>query len=138
MHDALGQGRLNFLKRRFFNYKAGPTESIDEVASNLARLQMTIKNIKATESPTNLNVALTLINSMKKDAYNMVKFHLKDMKDLTLNHIKKRLKLVKQKIKDESISQKIANRARSPPKGKKTKKCFHCKRKGHLKTRCFK
>ena len=138
VHGALGQGRLNFLKRRFFNYKAGPTESIDEVASNLARLQMTIRDIKATESPINLDVALTVINSVEGNAYNMVKFHLEDMEDLTLNHIKERFKLVEQKIKDEFISQEIANRAESPSKGKKTRECFHCKRKGHLKTRCFK
>ena len=58
-------------KTRFFNYKADPTESIDEVCSNPARMQMMIRDIKKTESPTDLDVALilTLINSIEGEAY---------------------------------------------------------------------
>lgn len=44
VHGALGPGRLNFLKREFFNYKAGATESIGDVCSSLSRLQMTIQD----------------------------------------------------------------------------------------------
>ena len=94
MHDAFDQKRLNFLKKKFFNYKT-ETESIDEIASNLTRLQMIIRNIKKTKASTNLNVALTLINAVNDKAYALVKFHLKNMKNLTLIHIKKRLKIVK-------------------------------------------
>lgn len=138
VHEALGQERLNFLKRRFFNYKAGPDESIDEIASNLSRLQMTIRDIKRTESPTDLDVALTLINAVERNAYTIAKYHLEKMKNLTLSHTKKRLKLVKQRIKDDLISEEIANRTGQHPKRKGTRDCYHCKKKGHLKTQCFK
>ena len=76
VHGALGQGRLNFLKRRFFNYKTGPTESIDDVCSNLSRLQMTIKDIKEKEAPTDLDVALTLTNWVNDEASTLAKYHL--------------------------------------------------------------
>ncbi len=36
------QGRLNFLKKKLFSYKAGAIESIDEILSELSRLQIII------------------------------------------------------------------------------------------------
>ena len=101
---------LNFLKKRFFKYKAGPIESIDQTCSNLVWLQMAIKNIKETESPTDLDLALSLLNSVEGEAYNMVKYHLEDMENLTLAYTKERLKLVEQKIKDNAASERLANR----------------------------
>ena len=77
MHDALKQSRLNFLKRKVFNYKAGPSESIDDVSSNLVRLQMTIRNIKSSEAPTDLDVAFTLINSVDDEAYTLARYPLR-------------------------------------------------------------
>ena len=68
VHGALGQGRLNFLKRQFFNYRAGATESIDEISSKLSRLQLIIRDIKESEAPTDLDVALTLVNSVDNEA----------------------------------------------------------------------
>lgn len=76
VHGALGQGRLKFFqrrKRRFFNYQAGSDESIDNVSSNLTRWQMTIRDFKRSKVPTDLDVALTLINSIEEDAYNLAK-----------------------------------------------------------------
>ena len=141
VHETFDQGRLNFLKRRFFNYKAGANEIINEMASNLSRLQMTIRDIKGTETSTDLDVALTLINSVKGEAYIMVKYHLEEMENLILTHTKERLKLVKQRIKDDLISDELVNRAKDTSKGKnfkETRECYYCKKKGHLKTKCFK
>ena len=66
-----------------------------------------------------LDVALTLINSVDNDAYTMARYHLKDMREFTLSQIKERLKLVEQKIKDKTTqSGKTANRAGGKRKGK--------------------
>lgn len=137
VHGALGQGRLNFLKRKFFNLKAGPTDSIDDVASELSRLQLKIRGIKATEAPTDLDVALTLINSVDDEAYALMKFHLDDMENLTLAHTKERLKSVEQRIRDDSTNDEKANKSGTTPR-KEDRECFFCKRKGHLKRKCFK
>lgn len=102
VHEALGQGRLNFLKRQFFNYRAGAAESIYDISSKLSRLQLIIRDIKESEAPTDLDAALTLINSVDNEAYTMAKYHLEEMQDSTLSHTKERLKLVEQKIKDET------------------------------------
>ena len=87
MHDAFDQRRLNFLKKKFFNYKA-ETESIDEITNNLTKLQMIIRNIKETKTSMNLNVVLILINAVNDKAYALIKFHLENMKNLILIHIK--------------------------------------------------
>ena len=106
-----GALRLNFLKNRFFRYKAtGPMESIDQTCSNLVGLQMAIKSIRETESPTDLDVALSLLNSVQGEAYNLAKYHLEDMENLTLAYALERLKLVEQKIKNNSGSEKLAYR----------------------------
>ena len=113
MHDVLKQNRLNFLKRKFFNYKIESSESIDDVNSNLVRLQMIIRDIKSTETLIDLNVVLILINSVDDEAYILAKYHFEKMKKLTFAHTKERLKLVKQRIKDDQNIEKTANKTES-------------------------
>ncbi|MCJ1268574.1 hypothetical protein MMC22_008462 [Lobaria immixta] len=118
-------GRLNFLKRKFFNYGAGAAESIDDISSELSRLQIIIRDIKETKASTDLDVALTLINSVDNEAYMMAKHHLEDMRELILAHTKERLKLVEQKIRDEMTPKEdTANKAFTKGKDKRT--CFFC------------
>ena len=131
MHDALNQSRLNFLKKKFFNYKTKSNESIDDVNSELFRMQMIIKNIKSFEISTDLNIIFTLINFINHETYTMIKYHFEDMENLTLVHIKKRLKLVKQRIKNETVNES-ANKA-GPNRQKKDRKCFFCDKKKHMK-----
>ena len=143
MHDAFDQKKLDFFKKKFFNYKTETTKSIDDMCSNLSRLQMIIRDIKLTKTSIDLNIALILINSIDNKTYIMVKYHLKDMKNLTLIHIKKRLKLIKQKIKNDSITDdvanksKISNRKRSK-KQKNKRECYFCNKRKHYKLKCFK
>lgn len=119
IHGARGQGRLNFLGRKFFNYKAGAAELIDDILSERSRLQIIIRDIKETEAPINLDVALTLINSIDNKAYTMAKYHLEDMREFTLAHTKGRLKTVEQKIKDETVqNEDTANKVSAKSKGK--------------------
>ena len=142
MHDAFDQKKFNFLKKKFFNYKTKTTKSIDDVCSNLSRLQMTIRDIRSTKTSIDLNIALILINSIDNETYIMIKYHLKDMKNLTLIHIKKRLKLMKQKIKNDSIiddvaNKKINNEKRSKKQNNK-RECYFCNKRKHYKLKCFK
>ena len=143
VHDAFDQKKFNFFKKKFFNYKTKATKSIDDVCSNLSRLQMIIRDIRSNETSIDLNIALILINSIDNETYIMIKYHLKDMKNLTLIHIKKRLKLIKQKIKNDSIiddvtnKSKISNKKRSK-KQKNKRECYFCNKRRHYKLKCFK
>ncbi len=82
------------MKRKFFNYKAGATESIDNVWSKLSQLQIIIRGIKETGTPIDLDVTLTSINLVDHEEYTMAKYHLEDMRELTLVYSKEGLKLV--------------------------------------------
>ena len=143
MHDAFDQKKFNFFKKKFFNYKTETTKSIDDVCSNLFRLQMIIRDIRSTKTSIDLNIAFILINSIDNKTYIMIKYHLEDMKNLTLIHIKKRLKLIKQKIKNDSITDdvtnksKISNKKRSK-KQKNKRECYFCNKRKHYKLKCFK
>ena len=143
MHDAFNQKKFNFFKKKFFNYKTKITKSIDDVYNNLFRLQMIIRDIKSNETSIDLNIAFILINSIDNETYIMIKYYLKNMKNLTLIHIKKRLKLIKQKIKNDSIindvtnKSKISNKKRSK-KQKNKRECYFCNKQKHYKLKCFK
>ena len=143
MHDAFDQKKFNFFKKKFFNYKTKTTKLIDDVCSNLSRLQMIIRDIRLTKTSTDLNIALTLINSIDNETYIMIKYHLKNMKNLTLIHIKKRLKLIKQKIKNDSITDDVANKSKisnkkRSKKQKNKRECYFCNKRKHYKLKCFK
>ena len=88
MHDAFDQKRFNFCKKKIFNYKT-ETETIDEIASNLIKLQIIMRNMKKTKASINLNVAFILINAVNDEAYALAKFYLKNMKNLTLCYVRK-------------------------------------------------
>ena len=115
MHDAFDQKRFNFLKKKFFNYKT-ETESIDEITNNLIKLQMIIRNIKKTKTSTNLNIVFILINAVNDKTYALIKFYLKNMKNLILIHIKKQLKIVKQQIKNDQKTDRIINKTKTKKK----------------------
>ena len=142
MHDAFNQKKFNFFKKKFFNYKTKTTKSIDDVCSNLFRLQMIIRDIKLTKISIDLNIAFILINSIDNEIYIMIKYHLKNMKNLTLIHIKKRLKLIKQKIKNDSITHDIANKKINNKKRSKRqndkREYYYCNKRKHFKLKCFK
>ena len=143
MHDAFDQKKFNFFKKKFFNYKTETTKSINDVRNNLFRLQITIRDIKSDETSIDLNIALILINSIDNETYIMIKYYLKNMKNLTLIHIKKRLKLIKQKIKNDSITDDVANKSKisnkkRSKKQKNKRECYFCNKRKHYKLKCFK
>ena len=68
-----------------------------------------------------LDMALTLINSVDNNAYTMAKYRLEDMRKFTFSCTKKCLKLVKQRIKNESTQGgETANKTGGKRKDKKT------------------
>ena len=96
---------------------------------------MIIQNIKKTKTSTNLNVVFTLINVVDDKAYALIKFYLKNIKNLILIHIKKRLKIVKQRIKNNQRTDKIINKTKT--KEKNNQECYYCKKK-HITFKYFK
>lgn len=134
---AKGQGRLNYLKQKFFKYKIGIIESIDKFFSKLAQFQLIIQDIKESKEPINLDMILTMINSMNIKFYTMAKYNLEDMHKPTLATTKKRLKLVKQKIKDKTNTEtESGNKIFAKRKNKLL--YFHYDKPRHIKIKCFK
>lgn len=135
VHDPRKPGRLNFLLTKFCLYKAGSTETIDEVASELARLQTVIRDIDPREAPTDLAIALKMFNAINGDEYSFAKAMLEDVDNLTLELVRSRFKSVEQRLKYESSRQGAT--ANKTSKGQDGRKCFYCKKPGHVKIRCY-
>ncbi|MCJ1469940.1 hypothetical protein MMC07_008584 [Pseudocyphellaria aurata] len=100
VHSTYSQGQLYFLKTKFFLYKAGASESIEDIKSELCRIWEMIRNKRVIEVPTKFDVAWALVNAVDNKAYNLVKYHLEEMKDLTLAYTVERIKAVEMKLKD--------------------------------------
>ena len=135
--------KFNFFKKKFFNYKTETTKWINDVCSILFWLQMIIRDIRSNETLIDLNIAFILINSIDNETYIIIKYHLKNMKNLTLIHIKKRLKLIKQKIKNDSITDDVANKSKISnkkrlKKSKNKREYYFCNKRKHYKLKCFK
>lgn len=56
VHGTYSQGRLYFLKTKFFLHKAGAAESVDDVKTELCKIRKMIRNVRATEVPTEFDV----------------------------------------------------------------------------------
>lgn len=82
---------LIWLKRILIKYKATPGSSVEEIAGELTALQMSISAIKASEAPSDLDLALRLMDSVKGKEYAEVKLLLEEMPDLTFKYARLRL-----------------------------------------------
>ena len=108
-------------------------QPIDEVANELQNLAMEIADIKTSEQPSDLSVAMTLMNAIKDPAYDTAKFILEDLGDPTLEKTLESLKRVEQRLKDGQETE-TANKAIN--KGKAIPKCSHCPKR-HNSNDCW-
>ena len=104
VHGKFTQGRLVHLMTRFFTYKAGASESIEEIKMELCKIQDMIINVRPEETPSDLMTAWALMRAIDNEAYDLAKFHLEEMKDLSLAYTVERLKAVEMKLKDANTS----------------------------------
>ena len=131
VHGVDSQGRMMMLKRKFYTYKARTDETIDEIASELTRIRLLIRNIRSSEAPSDFDVAMCLMNAVDHEQYEFVKLHLEEDNNLTLEYAKQRLRTVEQKLVDKG-QKEIANKVLTTLHGL----CFHCHKPGHFKTEC--
>lgn len=104
MWDLLQQGQRSWakmihLKRKLIGYKAKPGSSVEQIAGELSGLQRSITEIKASETPSDLDLALRLMDSVQGTEYARAKFLLEEVlleesQDLTFDHARQRLHLV--------------------------------------------
>lgn len=121
--------------KKFYNYKAKEDESVNAVASELKNLQHSIREIKDSEAPTNLAVAICLMGVFDSEAYHMAIFHLKREPNLTLELALESLKSVEQSVKDKDEAGRLNIVLRADDR--EPRKCYHCGRLGHVKLYCF-
>lgn len=136
VHGAKHRGRINFLMKKFYTYKVKDDESIDDVAVALKNIQLSIREIKETEAPTDFAVAIALMSAIDSDneSYRMAIFHLEQEANLTLELALECLKSAEQSLKDkEGARLDIATEA----KDRSDRKCLHCQKSGHVKAYCY-
>lgn len=63
-----------------------------------------IRNVGATEVPTKFDVTWALMNAIDNEAYELVKYHLEEMNDVTSLYTVERMRAVEMKLKDTNTS----------------------------------
>lgn len=125
--------------RRFYTYKTGPNDSIDNISGALEILQIQIADIKAEYEPHDALMAVALISAVEDLAFDTAKTLLEQNLELTLEAAKETLKATEQKLKIEQEDAAIesAHKAKGGRKNKRPPpKCNHCGKLGHIQIYC--
>ena len=137
IHGRDSRARLVPMLRRFHTYKAKPEEGVDETVAELEDMRDIIANINPEVRPTDIMMALVLMDSVDHERYNAVKVQLNDLEDLTFRKVVEKYKEIEQLARDNADTPyDTAQKASSKSKFKG--KCYHCKKPGHVKTKCYK
>lgn len=127
--------RINFLLKRFHNYRPGSNDTVDDIAAALESLRLGIADIKAEYAPPGPVMAITLMCTIEGPAYETTKHLLEREPELTLEAAKEALKSIKERLKqDDAIED--AHRASAKRKGP-SRKCDSCKKTGHTTNYCW-
>ena len=135
IHRDIGLTRLIPLSRRLCGYKAGPSDSVEQIASELRTIAAVMAEIRPGEEPSEFLLARILMDSIDGTPYAMARALLEDKGEITMTMVIEKYKEVESRNKDEISIPEIANKASSSRKF--TGKCFYCDKAGHIKTDCF-
>lgn len=78
-------GMAVLLNDKVLPYRAGATDTDEDAKSELCKIREMIRNVRATELPTEFDIALVLMNAIDNEAYDLVKYHQEEMKELALS-----------------------------------------------------
>lgn len=73
------------LNDKVLPYRAGAADTDEDAKSELCKIREMIRNVRATEVPTEFDIALVLMNAIDNEAYDLVKYHQEEMKELALS-----------------------------------------------------
>ena len=139
IHGRDSRAQLVPMLCRFHTYKAKPEEGVDETVAELEDMRDIIANINPEVRPTDIMMALVLMDLVDHERYNAVKVQLNDLEDLTFRKVMEKYKEIEQLARDNTDSpydtaKKASGKSTSKFKGK----CYYCKKPGHVKTKCYK
>ena len=78
--------------RRFHTYEAKPEEGANETVAELEDMRDIIANINPEVRPTDIMMALVLMDSVDHERYDAVKVQLNDLEDLTFRKVVEKYK----------------------------------------------
>ena len=87
--------------KRFYTYKAGSSDSIDDIAGALETLRVQIADIKSEFEPHDALMAIALMSAVEDPAFDTTKLLLEREPELTLEATKEALKATEQRLKFE-------------------------------------
>lgn len=106
------KGRIKYLLKRYYMYKAGPSDTIEDISGALETFRIQMADTKAEYEPHDAVMAIALISTVDDPAFDTTKQLLERDPNLTLETAKEALKATEQRLKIEK---------KTPPTRKLTK-----------------
>ena len=132
--------RLTPMLQRFFGYTKNNDESIDKMMSSLTQLSVEIYELNPQAKPTDIHMAVVIMNACQGEEYAMTKHTLNQAEALTSAIAAEQLRTVKHDIRKDSFNlakgdrgDKQGQRDRSTGFNKSNIKCYGCERIRHYK-----
>lgn len=147
VHGLSGKGRLVPMLQNFYGYVKRYDESVDQMCAALAELRVTIGDITPGALPSDISTAAVIMNACQGKEYDMAKFTLGQLDDLTPARAVEALRTVEQDVlqaegvsrAEGALAAKGVNQngqGTGRQKDKSHVQCWQCGKHGHYADKC--
>ena len=137
----LGRQQLSTALQRFYGFTPKSNASVNSIVTKLRESQIDIFNIDPLQKPTDESMTVILFNALRSvnPSYGSITLQLELQGIQHLEAIINHLEEAERRLAAMSTAPEVALRTsekKPKRKGKGQLKCWHCRKKGHVRVRC--
>lgn len=139
----LGRQQLSTALKRYYGFTPKPNASVNSMVTELRESQMDIFSIDPLQKPTDESMTVVLFNALRSanPAYGPItlQLELQDIYqfDVIVGHLEEsERRLAAMATVPEAALRTSEKKHKGKEKGKGQVQCWHCEKKGHVRTKC--